>query len=237
MTRSFFVAALLACATPAFAQVSQDVPNEFQSWQLPGWSFTPGATFGMLYDSNVALAAPDVNKQTAGDKLLAVEPFGQLDYFSGRTAFSSGYRGFLRRYVNYSQLNDDQQHAFFSLREKITRRVTFSANDDFAAAATTDALQLNGVPFQRNGARYNEFNSALESRLSERVDLAIRYENTRVSFDRTANTSLVDGVVNGFDGELSRRVTNRISLGGEYNVRFASLDQGTKQQLFQEIGG
>src|SRR5215467_13790304 len=119
MTRTFIVAALLACATPAFAQVSQDLPSEFESWRRPGWSFTPGATFGMLYDSNVALAPPDVNKKTAGDKLLAVEPFGQLEYYSARTSFSSGYRGLFRRYVELSGLDATEQRGDFSLRERM----------------------------------------------------------------------------------------------------------------------
>src|SRR5215471_8504613 len=116
MIRTFIVAALLACATTADAQVSQQLPSEFQSWQLPGWSFTPGATFGMLYDSNVALAPPDVNKKTAADKLIAVEPFGQLEYLSGRTSLSAGYRGVLRRYTEFTGVNDDQQRGYFSLK-------------------------------------------------------------------------------------------------------------------------
>jgi hypothetical protein len=231
------VAALLACASPAFAQVSQDLPSEFESWRLPGWSFTPGATFGLLYDTNVALAPPDVNKKTAGDKLLAIEPFGQLEYFSARTSFSSGYRGLLRRYVDLNNLNDSQQRGFFSLRERMTRRVTLFATDDFADAATTDQLQLNGVPFQRLGGRYNNFAGGLEARLSRTVDLAVRFESTWVDFDQKVNVALIGGVVNGVDAELGRRLTERVSVGVENDTRFANLDQGTHQLLFQETGG
>jgi len=231
------IAGLLACAGPAFAQVSQDVPSEFQSWRLPGWSFTPGATFGLLYDSNIALAPPDVNKNTAGDRLLSVEPFGQLEYLSGRTSFSSGYRGLLRHYMNLSGLDDSEQRGAFSLRERVTRRVTLFATDDFAQAATTDRLQLNGVPFQRTGGRYNAFAGGVESRLSRTVDLAVRFESTWVNFDRRVNVALIGGVVNGVDGELSRRLSERVSVGGEYDVRFANLDAGARQLAFQEFGG
>lgn len=235
--RTALVAAFLACASPALAQVSQDLPSEFESWRLPGWSFTPGATFGMLYDTNVALAPPDVNKKTAGDKLLAVEPFGQLEYFSARTSFSSGYRGLLRRYVDLTNLNDSEQRGFFSLRERMTRRVTLFATDDFAAAATTDKLQLNGVPFQRLGGRYNNFAGGVEARLSRTVDLAVRFESTWVDFDQKVNVALIGGMVNGVDAELSRRLTDRVSVGVENDTRFANLDQGTHQLLFQETGG
>jgi len=84
------LATLVGIATTARAQMNQDLPSEFESWRLPGWSFTPGATFGLMYDSNVVLAAPDLNKKTPSDKLLAIEPSGQLEFFSPRTEFSSG---------------------------------------------------------------------------------------------------------------------------------------------------
>jgi len=237
MIRTFIVAALIACATPAFAQVSQDLPSEFESWRLPGWSFTPGATFGMLFDSNVALAPPDVNKKTAGDKVLAVEPMGQLEYYSARTSFSSGYRGLLRRYVDLTGLDDREQRGFFTLQERLTRRVTPFATDNLAQAATTDQLQLNGVPFQRTGGRYNDFAGGVDSRLSRTVDLAARFESTWVDFDQRVNTALMGGVVNGVNAELSRRLTERVSLGVENDLRFASLDQGTRQLMFEEVGG
>lgn len=240
MTRAFLLAAILAVATPAFAQVSQDLPSEFDSWRLPGWSFTPGATFGMLYDSNVALAPPDVNKQTASGKALAVEPFGQLEYFSGRTSFSSGYRGLLRRYVDVTGLNDDQQRGFMSLTERITRRVKFFANDDYSQAATTDQLQLNGVPFQRTGGRYNDVKAGVEARLSRTVDLSTRFENTWVGFDRRQNVTLLGGMVNGVTTELSRRLTDRASVGAEYQLNAVSLGAVDavvgRQLLFQQAG-
>lgn len=238
MTRTtLIVAALLSCATPAVAQVSQDLPSEFQSWQLPGWSFTPGATFGMLFDSNVAVAPPDVNKKTASDKLFTVQPFGQLEYLSPRTSFSTAYRGLVRRYVELSALDDTEQRGSLSLRERLTRRVTLFATDDFAEAATTDQLQLNGVPFQRTGGRYNTFAGGVESRLTRTMDLAVRFDSTWVNFDRKVNVALIGGVVNGLDTELSRRLTDRVSLGAQYDVRFANLDAGTRNLTFNEAGG
>src|SRR5262245_61808627 len=81
----------LAWALPAAAQ---DQPTEFQSWRLPGWTFTPGVIVGGQFDSNVAIAFPPSDTTgTASDKLLVAQPFGQLEYFSPRTMFSSGYQG------------------------------------------------------------------------------------------------------------------------------------------------
>jgi hypothetical protein len=224
----------LACAGGAAAQ---DQPSEFESWRLPGWSFTPGITFGGLYDSNVALAAPDVNKKTAGDKLLTIEPFGQLEFFNPRTSFSGGYHGLLRRYVTLSGLDDSDQRAYASYRERLTRRVSVFLTDNFARVATTDMLQLNGVPFRRTGGRYNDFVGGVEARLSRTNDLAVRAESTWVDFVRKQDVDLTGGIVNGVDTELSHRFTERVSLGGEYDVRLANLNGELRSLLFQEVGG
>ena len=76
--RSSFVAAALGAAlfVPIRAQAQDAPPAEFDSWQLPGWTFTPGVTFGWLHDTNVAVAFPpaDVGK-TAADNLFEMEPF------------------------------------------------------------------------------------------------------------------------------------------------------------------
>ena len=71
------VTALLATAPLAAQQ--QEQPTEFQSWRLPGWSFTPGIRIGALFDSNVNVSFPvSPEAGTPSDKLYTFEPFGQL---------------------------------------------------------------------------------------------------------------------------------------------------------------
>jgi hypothetical protein len=231
-------ATVLVCAADARAQITQqDLPSEVQSSRLPGWSFTPGAIVGFLYDSNVALAPPDVNKQTAGDQLLAIEPSGLLEFYSPRTSFSGGYRGLIRQYFTITGLNDNEQRASFSLRERMTRRVTLFADNNFVEAASTDLLQLNGVPFLRRGGRYNDFSGGVEARVTRTINLSSHFESTWVDFDAGVEPALRGGLVNGVDTELSRRLTDRVSVGGEYNIRFTSLDAGLRRLMFQELGG
>ena len=117
------VALTLGLAVPAAAQ--QDMSAEVPS-RTPGWSVTPGFTLGTIFDSNVALAsAPADTKRTQSDRMLLAEPFGQLEYFSRRTEFSSGYQGYLRRYADVTQLNSFDQRGYLSLRRLATRRLTF----------------------------------------------------------------------------------------------------------------
>src|SRR5262245_53560335 len=89
---------LIGAAGPANAQ---DMSPELQSYRTPGWSFTPRVTLGTVYDSNVALAsAPADTGRTQSDGLFEVQPFGRLEFFSPRTEFSTGYQGYLRRYMD-----------------------------------------------------------------------------------------------------------------------------------------
>jgi hypothetical protein len=225
---------MIAAGAPAGAQ---DRSPEMQSFRTPGWSFTPGITFGTVYDSNVALASAPANTgRTQSDRLFEAEPFGRLEYFSPRTEFSTGYQGYLRRYMEFDQLNGFDNQAYASVRRLVTRRLTFFARDSYADVPTTDDVELNGVPFRRIGSRMNAGTAGIEARLTKYTDLSVRYENTWIQFDRP-ELFLTDGWVNGGHVELSRRLTERLSIGGEYGMRFADLNEGTHQVWFQDVGG
>lgn len=224
------------CAAVAGPCAAQDQPTEFPTWRVPGWSFTPGVSIGILRDSNVAIASPDVNQATASDTLFQMEPSGQLEFFSARTSFSSGYRGALRRYFELDNLNSVDHRAFLSLRHRATRRVTVFADEDFTQVPTTDLLELNGVPFQRTGSRLNALGGGVDARLTKSLDLTTRYEMTWVDF-LAKDTPLTGAVVHGVHTALTHRLGARVSAGGEYGIRKANLNDGSKQFLFQDVGG
>lgn len=229
---------LLAAVVAAAPVAAQDPPaaSEFESWRVPGWSFTPGVIVGGLFDSNVAVAFPETqNGRTASDKLLQIVPFGQLEFLSPRTSLSTGYQGTVRHYLQLSDLDGVDQRGYLSLRHLVSRRVTFFLTDSFLDVPTTDQLQLNGVPFRRTASQYNAFAGGLEARLSRSVDLAVRYDLTWVNFERQ-DTLLTGGLVNGARASVSRRFSERSSLGAEYGIRRADLDSGTKNLLFNEAG-
>lgn len=236
--RSSYVIASLAAAllAPASARAQDAPPAEFDSWQLPGWTFTPGVTFGWLHDTNVAVAFPpaDVGR-TAADNLFGMEPFGSLEYYGRRTDFSSRYHGFVRRYFTYDELNSLEQRAELSLRHRATRRLTVFAGEAFLRTPTTDQLELNGVPFERNGSRYDSAYAGLEGRISRTLTASVRYEFTWVDFDRK-DSLLNGGFINGVNTEVTRALGTRSSAGAEYSVRWANLDQGTRHLAFQNTG-
>ena len=229
---------LVALVSVLAAAPAAQQPSEIQSWSIPGWTFTPGITIGTLFDTNVAIAGPDVNGDTASDTMLQMEPFGQLEFRSPRTTFSSGYRGSLHRYFDLSALNGNDHRAYVDLRERLTRRVLLFVTNDYQQVATTDRLELNDLPFQRLGARHNAATGGVEARLTKSLDLAVRYENGWVRFERTDPADpRTGGMVHGVRSDLTHRFTERLSFGGTYALRRSNMNEGTRQQTFQEAGG
>lgn len=224
--------ALLLSGVPAGAQ---DM-TELAPGRTPGWSFTPGLTIGGVFDSNVALAAVNpVGDRAQGDRLLVAQPFAQLDFVTKRTELSAGYRGNVRRYVEFGQLNGFDQGANASLRRLVSKRVTLLVTDNYAKVPTTDELEVNGVPFSRTGARRNSFAGHLIARLTKFTDVSFGYDNTWIRFDRT-DSLLTGGVVNAWTTRLNHQVRERVSTGIEYAVRFADLNEGTRQLTFHDAG-
>jgi hypothetical protein len=213
---------------------AQDV--ELVGGGTPGWSFTPGLSFGAVFDSNVGLAAVSPAGQTQSDQLLLAQPFAQLDFLSKRTELSAGYQGYLRRYMSLGQLNGFDQHGHATLRRLISKRTTLAFSDNYARVPTTDELELNGVPFSRTGARRNALAGSLDTRLSKFTTLSLKYDNTWVKFDRS-DTLLTGGVVHGLAANLNRQLSARASAGAEYSVRLADLNEGTRQLTFHDAGG
>ena len=241
LLRTFALGAAAAAAIGAWpatadAQTAGQATTEFESSQLPGWTITPGVVLGGMYDSNVALAFPSADtKKTASDRLFAVEPYGQAEYVSPRTNFFSGYRGFLRDYATYGELNSVDHTAYVSLRELLSRRITLYAGDSFLIAPTTDQLQLNDVPFRRTGSRYNVASAGVDVRLTRTTDLTTRYEQTWVAFAHEESI-LRGGTVTSIRSDLLRHLTGRAALGGEYTFRWATVTGNTRLLAFQEAG-
>lgn len=234
-SRTFvFVAAAVLSGAPVFGQ---DAPatTEFESWQIPGWSVTPGVVIGGLYDSNVAVASVPAGVKPASDRLFEIEPDGQLEYNGPRTRFLSGYHGLIRNYSTYDALNSVEHRAYLSLREVLTRRVTIYASDTFLRVPTTDELPLNGLPFQRTGSRFDTFSGGVQAHLTRTTDFSSQYDLTWVSFGHQGPL-LRGGTINGVESDLVHYLSNRIGVGGEYDVRWANVSANAQLLAFQQTG-
>ena len=227
---------VLLWAAPAAAQSNEPI-IEVESYQIPGWSFTPSVALGTAYDSNVALSAPRADLgRTEGDSLFVIVPGGQLEFHNRRTDFTANYRGFLRRYTDVQGLDGYDQRASVGVRRVVKRRLTFFLRSIYNDSPTTDDVELNGVLFRRTGSQTNTAAAGGEYRINKFLTFATRYDGTWVQFDRP-DILLTGGWIHGIRNELSYRLGDRISLGGEYGYRHATLDKATRQFDFQDAGG
>lgn len=232
-TRTVVALALALCVgSPADAQ---ERPAEFDSWVIPGWTFTPSISVSGLWDSNVALADTIEGQKPASDRLFTIEPFGQLEFRSSRTEFSAGYKGYLRRYLTVEELDGFDQRGYVSLRHAATRRLSLYAHNDFSDVPTTDEVALNGVPFARFGSRSNRVNAGADFRVTKLSDLAVHYENTWVSFDHDA--LLRGGLMHGLGSRYTVRLSERTRVGGEYRMRHSNINDDARVMWFHDIGG
>lgn len=225
-------AALAIVAAPGIS--AQERPAEFQTYMTPGLTFTPGVSLAGVWDSNVGLASP--LGRAAADNLFVIEPFGQLELISPRTELIAGYKGYVRRYLDVDELNGFDQRGYLSLRRLATRRLTLFVRNEYADVPTTDEVELNGLPFTRTGSKSNRLAAGIEARLTKYTDLNVRYENTWVKFDRP-ESFLNDGWINSLEADLRRHLTARVSVGAEYGIRRADLQDGLRTIWFHDMGG
>lgn len=254
---SFRLAAALlfvcTAAAPAAAQSDAPVPQsdapgpqaevtlpsrEFDSYRIVGWSFTPALAAGVVYDSNVDLSAASAGTgDTQGDSLFTIVPSGQLAYLGKRTDFSVGYRGFVRRYAKVEGLAGFEQRGELGLRRALSRRLSVYFRDSFSDSPTTDEADVNGVPFQRTGSRRNALSTGGEFRLTKFTTVGAQYDNTWIHFERDADSPFLSGGwIHGGRTEVRHQLNERLSLGGEYAYRTASIDEGTREFAFQDGG-
>lgn len=231
-----FALGVLLWAAPAAAQ-SSDPVVEFESYQLPGWSFIPSFGFGALFDSNVALSSPTAELgRTEGDTVFTMVPGGQVEFHNRRTDFSANYRGYIRRYSDFNGLDGFDQRASVNARRVVKRRLTLFGRAIYNDSPTTDDVELNGVLFRRLGSQTSTTAAGGSYRINKFLTWDARYDGTWVSFERP-DILLTGGWIHGIRNELSYRLSKHVSVGGEYDYRHASLDKRTREFDFQDAGG
>lgn len=231
---SFFVrlgSAAAAVLLAAGSAAAQSAAPEFDSYRIPGWSFTPEIGIGVFHDSNVNLAIPQFDiGETQSDTLIDIVPSGQLEFNGRRTTLAARYTGAFHRYAEIEGLDTFSQRASVAFNRAMTKRVSIFARQGFSATPTTDDVEIQGVPYSRTGSRTSSLATGTSIRLTKLTSVSGRYELTWVDFDEDeGELPLAGGWLHVLTGDASRQFSDRLTLGGEYAFRTASIEDPTQE--------
>jgi hypothetical protein len=223
-----YAAAVLVALTCASAAIDaqQNPAMAPDGPATPGWVFTPSIGVGGSWDSNVLLA--NVGDEPPSDYATPVDPSVSLDFHGKRLQLSSGYEGSFLMYRTLDALNSAQHVGRATVEYRATRRLRVFAEENFDRAPTTDSLQLGGVPFFRVGSKTNAAGGGFDAALARHTTMTGRYTLRSVSFDEDRRVSglLQGGHSHEFAINLAQALSNRLTIGGGYELQRAVLTQG-----------
>lgn len=214
----FAVLALgLLAALPAAAPAQLQQVNE--PGQTPGWTLTPIFALSSAWDDNVGMVG--IGEPESSDVLTLFSPSIEAGYLAKRHWLGVGYTGSFSVYRQLDELNSFDQHLRLDTRHLLSKRLTLSLHEGFAAVPTTDAVLLSGVPFLRTGSRINDAGATLRTAIDGRTTATVGYGFTWVAFDRDSPFAqlLKGGQAHSFSGNVVRQVSRRLSIGAEASFR------------------
>jgi hypothetical protein len=219
---------LLAFVTGASVAAQSGTQPSLDERHYAGWVFTPSIAVGGGYDDNVLLA--NRANDPPSDYTSPIGPSATLDFTGRRTRFSSGYNGAFTLYRTVDELNSFEHSFRASLHQRLTPKVSVVAEESFSKSPTTDAIALVGVPFYRVGSRTNTVNGGVDAALSKYTTLTGRYSLRNVAFDedRFTQRGLLGGHAHEASLAISRAVSTRLSLSGQYSYLRGTEGQATR---------
>ncbi len=157
-----------------------------------------------------------------------------IGYRGRRTTVRSDYAGSFDFYRREDQLDTHDHRGVFDLTHQLTRRVQLFAHDQAMVSPTTgDALALGANVLRRQTTRMNAFRGGLDAALSARTTLKATYATQWIDFAADENATplsivLEGGHSHGGVGELRHRLSQRVSIGADYEAQRAIVADGSE---------
>jgi len=206
----------------------------------PGWVFTPGVAVAQVWDNNVTLST-EVANQNSSDFLTVITPRGALGYRGRSTSFTLNYIGSYELYQELNQLNAYDQRLATSFRQSLTRRLVFVSRNSLSRAPSTDAIDVPGVIFRRQGVTMDDYRGGLEARLSRHDTLSGLYTLEWLKYDNDGVPSPVANLERGGHSQgaiinLDHVLNARWTVGSEYEARHAVVENARDFDVQTAVG-
>jgi hypothetical protein len=234
LTGGIAIALVLHASLPLSAQGARP-----DSPPAPGWVFTPGISVAESWDTNVVLATE--GSEPVGDFLTVITPRGALGFRGRHTTFHVDYRGSYQLYQEVTELNAFDQRASASYSFRISPTVSIFARNGLSKSPTTDEIDVPGVRFRRQGVLLNDTRSGVQARLNRRTSITAAYAFQWVEFEDEDVVVTVDGLrrgghSHGGSGQVDYVLMPRVTVGGEFDMRHATVDETREFDVQNMLG-
>jgi len=222
---------------PAAAQQQLGAGSTAEGRTAPGWTFTPSFGFGDMYDDNISLFTQGTAEGQRDDFVQSYYPSADLRYLGKYTSLNAGYSGGFLNYQTFSALNRWDQRGRAELRRRETARFNWNAGTTYAAAPSTDFVELAGIPYRRVGAQTFDLRGGVEYKLSARDALTGSYQYQSIAFGRPIvdRDVLRGGHVQQYLATYRRQLDERLSIGADYSYRESQVRDDNTPFGLQQI--
>ena len=111
----------------------------------------------------------------ASDFLTVVTPRAALGFRGRWINFQLNYIGSYQLYQQLSELNAFDQRLNTAYRQVLSRRLAIVSRNSLSRSPSTDAVDIPGVLFRRQGVTMDDYRGGLEARLSKHTTLSSLY--------------------------------------------------------------
>lgn len=204
----------------------------------PGWTFTPTIGVAETYDDNVSLFGEGTTSPT-DDYVSTVFPGADLSYGGRHTRLNMGYSGSFLNYRTFTALNRWDQRARIDLKREESARLGWFASGNAAMIPSTDLIDFGGIPYRHVGATTYDAHGGISYVLGPRstITSSLSYQDFVFQQSETFRPFLRGGhIVESLTG-YRYRVSPRLSAGGDYSFRRASVLGDSEQFNIQTAEG
>ena len=226
------------CLLGFVSSVADAQPSSFQreARTSAGWTFTPGASVGGLWDSSIQTDANPVFHKF----VVLANPHAELDFNGKRTRFNLGYSGSFEKYWTSDAFWVQSSRAGVS--HTVSPRFNISGDMAYTAVPTTDRLLLVGgvVPYVPVDSHWLDAGAGFTFRGGPRTTINGAYRFQRVTFDQPeigGFSQLRDGYNHAQSLGFMREFSARLSVGATGEYRRDSVGEVDQQFEVKTITG
>jgi hypothetical protein len=220
---------------------AQSSPFSREVRTTAGWVFTPGGSFGGVWDSGVHTGSDSAAEDVLKKFVVLANPRAELDFNGRRTHLNIGYSGSYEKY--WAQGTNWEHRGRAGLRQVMNPRLDITGDMSYALVPTTDRLLIvdDVVPYVPVNSSWLDVGAGFSLRSSARTTINGGYRFQRVLFDQTSAGAFFGELNDGYTHNpflgFMREFSTRLSLGATAQYRRDNFGDELQQFEVRSLTG